>query len=679
MTIQASPVMHVRAWDPAGPSANIEFARVIELHRAGKSTLGHLPFAAFEEAGKRRRLVLGFIDGEVQGYIFYSTPRHHTLKLVHVCVSAELRNSGLAKSMVEFAIAENPERSMITAHCRSDYGIDGFWRALDMTPSAERPGRANAGSTLIIWTRRIGQRDLLEEALYASSRPLAVLDSNVLIDLYVSDVVDRHDRQESLGLTEDWVLDLLELSYSPEVHVDVNAFQPADERKGIQGSLSGMVPVRRDARMKALADAIAARMPQLLMAKDGSLANDAKHLADAIFAGADYFVTRDENLILATREWMQTEHHIEVVRPVELLQRLIPPPALTQFRSDLLESVGLTWTRLTASDPEIEEAFLNHRINEKGSFFRKQLQAVLARPSTAQLEVLSDERGRRWALLGTWITGGVLVVSVLRVGRGLLGSTIAFQLVRHLRSLALAQGTDSVRVTESAFDDVLRAALEADGFAGDPFEVAISEHPDPKRVSSLTTKKEVAAYERQNWPQVVLDRDVPVWVIPIQPKYARSLIGYNDTLLAAREKPVLGLSREFVYFAKPKVKTWALPARAFWYVSKDSKAREASAIRGVVAHSRIVEFAIMSVDEAIEQYRSLGILRGAQIEAQAEKGKVLVLRFEDTQILPAPVGRKIFNSLLAKHGVTTSLITMRSAKPGLFDEILRMQPGFEAR
>lgn len=679
MTEQARPTVDVRAWDPGSSAAAAEFDRVIELHRASKATLGHLPFAAFEEAGKRQRLVLGVIEGEVLGYVLYSTPRHHTLKLVHVCVCANAREGGLAKAMVEFAITANPDRSTISAHCRSDYGVDGFWRSLDMTPETQKPGRASSGSTLTVWARRIGQRDLLEEALYASTRPLAVLDSNVLIDLYVSDVVQRPDRQESLGLAEDWVVDLIELTYSPEVHVDVNAFPLPEERARIQSRLTALVPVRRDAGMKSLAIHLLAQMPQHLVAKDASLSNDAKHLADAILAGADYFVTRDVNLLLATRDWIQAEHHIEVARPVELLQRLLPTSALSQFRSDLLESVGLTWTRLTASESAVEESFVAHSAKEKATFLRKQLQAVLARPATAQLEVLGDERGRRWALLGTELTQKGLSVPVLRVARGLLGSTIAFQLVRHLRAVALAQGACSISVTEGALDAVIRAALEADGFANAPLTVEIAEHPNASLAASIYSTADVMAYERTNWPQVLLDREVPVWVIPIQPTYARNLIGYNDTLISGREKLALGLSREFVYFSAPTTKSWNLPARALWYVTKDEGAKDATAVRAVVAFSRIVDYAVVDVPLAVEQYRSFGVLKEQEIADRASKGRILALRFEDTQMLREPIGRNTLGQLLKKYDVNLPLLTARSVPPGLFDEVLRMQRGYETR
>jgi hypothetical protein len=333
--------------------------------------------------------------------------------------------------------------------------------------------------------------------------------------------------------------------------------------------------------------------------------------------------------------------------------------------------------RVTEVSRDLEETFLDSAGGEKGTHFRKSLQATLSHPATARLEELIDERGRRWALLGTEIVEGQVAVSSIRVGRGRLGATIAFQLVRYLRSLALARGAQQIVIAEPALDSMLRDALEADGFTGAPPRVRLAAYPSDFDVEQIQTPGDVAAYERKNWPQVLLGRQVPVWIIPIQPRFARELIGYNDTLLQTRERQALGLAREFVYFAAPKVKRWELPARVLWYVTKDNKAHEGTAVRGAVAHSRVVDSAVVNVEDAVEQYRTLGVLREKEIRARAYRGEVLVLRFEDTHELSSPIGRNTFNGLLKKHEVTTSLITMRAAKAAVFDDVLRLQRGRE--
>lgn len=445
--VRREQLLEVR-WCSAGSlTFDSDYGRVIELHRSNKATLGLLPYAAFEEAAATDHLMVGVIEGEVSGYVLFGTPRQQQLKLVHVCVDAAARGTGLAKTMIDAVIAANPGRTMMTAHCREDYDIDGFWRALDMAPVGQRPGRAAKGSILTIWARRIGQLDLFEAALYDSANPLAVLDTNVIIDLFASEAMPRPDRPESLGLGADWLVDVLELAISPEVTADVKQLDPG-EREHVQQRLDGLVTLRRESGMRATAKELERLMPAELLVRDRSLQEDARHLADAILAGADYFVTRDVNLINATTDWIQPAYGIEVVRPVDLIRRFIPPSAPTTFRSGHLESVGLSWVALPADLHDVSERFVNSGRREKASHLKRALQAALAAPATAQVEVLVDDRDREWALLATEVDSEGLVVPVLRVARGYLGETISFQLVRYLRSLALARGLTSLTITD---------------------------------------------------------------------------------------------------------------------------------------------------------------------------------------------------------------------------------------
>ncbi len=665
--------LSTRTWDPLAEAREQEFQAIVQLHRESKATLGHLPYAAFEAAGDKGQLILGFLDDEIAGYILFSTPRQHVIKLVHVCVGTTARRSGLARRMVDAVIDANPSRTIIAAHCRTDYGLDDFWRSLDMAPTAQRPGRAATGSVLTIWTRSIGQFDLFESALYDSVKPKAVLDSNVVIDLFSSTALERPERRESLGLEADWVAGEVEFTISPEVTSDVNRLQPEGERDRVRESLGGFVTLRREETMRDTAAELLERMPSELTTSDFSLSDDAKHLADAILAGADFFVTRDSNLLNATSAWIEGEFGLEVLRPVDLIQRLMPPAPPFRFRSEQLESVGLQWEAVTALPQKLEDAFLERTSNEKATYFRKQLQAVLARPATTELQALVDDRSRFWALLATEILDGVLNVPVLRVGSGPFGETIAFQLVRHLRAHALDEGCSHITVTDSAISPVLRSALTTDGFLGAVPSVELSWATPPEVAARTFTATEVSDYERSNWPQVLIERDVPVNIVPIQPKYARELVGYNDTLLNTRAKRALGLTRQVVYFSSPRG-DWEVPSRVLWYVTKDPKASPASAIRAVVAHSRVVDAAILSTENAIEQYRAIGTLRRSEIESYAKNGKVSVLRVEDTQLLESPVNRTAFDEILTKHGVTTSKITTRRAKPGVFDDVMRLQP-----
>lgn len=135
-------------WNPDFPGAETQFATVLGLHKANRSTLGPMPDTAFRERAKHSGLLLGRRDGVTVAYLLYDIPRHNLIKLVHLCVGEDARGSGIAKLLVEQAISLHPSRSMLTATCRTDYGIDGFWQSLGMHAASERKGRALSGSIL---------------------------------------------------------------------------------------------------------------------------------------------------------------------------------------------------------------------------------------------------------------------------------------------------------------------------------------------------------------------------------------------------------------------------------------------------------------------------------------------------------------------------------------------------
>lgn len=665
------PLPATRLWSPDDDDAVSTFDAVIKLHRESSGTLGHLPFAAFKAAGRKGQLVLGLLQGEVAGYVLFSTPRQHIIRLVHVCVDAQSRHSGLAKTMVDRVIDENSARTMITAHCRTDYGLNAFWQSLDMSLTGTRPGRALAGSTLDIWTRRIGQLDLFESAFYDSVKPKAVLDSNILIDLHSSAEFNRPEREESQGLEADWVAGEVEFTFSPEVDGDIAKLQPKEEGDRVREALAGYVKVRREPAMRATAAELLNRMPSELVESDASLAEDARHLADAVLARADYFVSRDSNLLAATAGWLEPEFAIEVLRPVDLIQRLMPPAPPDRFRSEQLESVGLLWQRVASVSQRLEDAFLDRHSNEKGTHFRKQVQALLAHPEAVEVQELTDEKGRQWALVAWSVAEKLLSIPLLRVGTGSMGETIGFQLVRYLRARALKLGCESIAITDPALSPVIRASLDTDGFEGSPPAARLSWFPPVEVTFDTATPTEVSSYERTHWPQVLPGSDLPLQIVPIQPKYARELIGYNDTLLNTREKLALGFAREVAYFCSPRG-SWEVPSRVLWYVTKDPKASATSAVRAIVAHSRVVDATTLPVAEAIERHRNVGILRQREIEGYAKNGRVSVLRVEDTQLLEEPIGRKTLSTLFSQHGVKGHLQTTRRVAPALFDSILSL-------
>ena len=368
--------MRAHAWSPDGPDAEREFQQVLALAKNAKATLGFLPDAAFRNAAAHRGLLIGVdFDGTVAGYVLYS-PARGLIKLVHVCVAPHFRKQNVARQLVDLAVALNPAATAVQAACRRDYGIDDFWRSLGMAPRAEKPGRKAGGSILTVWNRPLGEPDLFESALLSSGLPLAILDSNVVADLFSSDTVDRRDRDEALVLRSSWLLEQVNFAVTTAFDDELNRLENKAERDRQWKLTSDLDRVRTarpaDTRIeKALLELV----PPEVLRRDSSLEDDVKHLADAINAGADYFVTQDQNVLSYLQPALDKLcYELRLVRPSGLVVAVQLETEGPVFDSRELESADLVWQDVT---PEAEEeltlAFLSYALKEKPSEFHRTL------------------------------------------------------------------------------------------------------------------------------------------------------------------------------------------------------------------------------------------------------------------------------------------------------------------
>ncbi|WP_172405838.1 PIN domain-containing protein [Clavibacter michiganensis] len=665
--------MNVVVWKADLPDAQVQFDAVLAIHKANRARLGPMPDTGFRDRAKHGGLLVGVIDDAIAGYVLYDVPRSNLIKLVHVCVGNQARGTGLARVMVNTAITRHPRRTFITASCRTDYGIDGFWQSLGMYVASERAGRALTGSVLMNWVKRIHVEeglDLLETATLSSNLPLAVLDTNVINDLFLPSDTRRAHREESSQLEADWLQPLITFAVSGEVDNEISKNKDQTARQYVRAAtqhLTRLSTLRPDNR--GVEDNLLAATDRQLLIKDPSLKKDVLHIADAIHAGADYFVTNDGNVITAAQGWALGEQGIRIVRPHQLIAALSPTSFLTDFRSHLIDDGDLEWCAVFDVEPELEPAFRAYSAETKPEVFARRLRELLAKRQTTTVQKLVDSQGGLWALAAWELDGLTLRLPMIRSVRGERGSTVAFQLLRHFRREAWEHGATRVEVSDSGVTDTLDAALLADGFsAAKPRAAVLGPASADAAALAVTSPGEIRVAERNRWPLVVRDAGLETYVIPIQPRWATHLLGLNDGLISLRRRG-LGLSRDLVYFSGTRIVPSNLPARILWYATSDLKSEHV--IRRIVARSLLVDSVRLPVEEALSRFSKIGVLRRSEIEAAADKsGIVNVIRFEDTELLQRSISRhdEVFESHI--KGIVHS---MRRVSPKMFDEVMSIQ------
>lgn len=676
----------VAFWDPAGPAALSDLRSILRLAKRYSPTLGFLPNKAFTDRGRHKGLVLGRVNGELAGYALYDLPRAGHIKLVHVCVDDAARGSGLGRMLIDFVVELNPACHGVLAVCRRDYPLDKFWLSAGMVPKEEKPGRALKGSVLVNWWRPLGALDLFESAVVNSGMPLAVLDSNIVRDLYGPSEQRRDQREESQGLTAEWLEAAVNFAVSPHVDVELHNVPDPRERDVLRKGAAHLVRLRSSRPHEMNTESqLAELIGEPALNRDQSLNDDIKHLADAVNAGADYFVTGDANLLRVVRPWAKAKHGISVIRPHELVGQMQATLDRPSYESRLLESIELEWVPATAVDKaEVELAFIDYESKEKQRDFARTLRNRLADQPTTTTQVLVDEKGKAWALLSERILEGELRVPLLRVYRGARASTVSLQLARYLRRTAVGLGLQRITVTDHHLSGSAKVSLIEDGFFQEGNELTASVIADAMPVSDSIVQgllddgtEAIANVERRYWPLVVLASGIPSFIVPIQPRFAEHLFGYSNAAMFHTRKLGLGLSREHVYFyASGGTRIPDSPSRLLWYVTHD----RTDSVRQLVARSTTVESRKLRPKDAHALYGHLGTLRLREIESVAGKdGFVYAVRFRDSEILEVPLGRPQLRPLFERFGVAGNIQSVRQVAPEMFDSIVQSQTESEEK
>jgi len=655
-----------------------EFAdlrQVFALAKKHSNTLGFLPNAAFTDRARRGGLLLAWLDGVVVGYCLFDIHRAGHIKLVHVCVDEAARGSGLGKDLIDEAVKLNPHSNGVLADCRRDYQMDRFWRSVGMDPKGERPGRARGGSTLVRWWRPLGALDLFEEAALSSGLPLVCIDSNIVSDLYGLPETVRPDRDASLGLVADWLDAAVVFAVSPQVDHEMNRIEDPKERTAQRSGAGNLVRLRTTRpNDRTVEDELIDLIGDKQIRRDKSLRDDVEHIADAIRAGADYFVTNDINFIRCTSTWLFERYDIEALRPHQLITQLQAKLSQPVFQSSLIESVDLTWVPASnVLERDLEASFIESP--QPAKEFRRLLHALLADPAHTTVRALIDEREKLWALYATRVVGADIDVPLLRVVRGSRSTTVALQLARYLRRLTVKCGASRITVSDTPLAPSVVDALRIDGFdvqGSSPVASVLATVATESSVEAdqpgtkLDTPESIVQTEIRHWPLMIVTDRLPCYLVPIQPRWAERLFGFpNDALFHVR-KTELGLSREHVYFNGGN-QLRVTPARLLWYVTVD----KSNALRQLAARSRLIESVLLSPDEAHRRFGHLGVLSLREISQSARKdGLVNVIRFADTELLEPPYARSELRPLFDLHDVKGTIQSTREVSPAMFNDVI---------
>lgn len=622
---------------------------VIALGDKHRRTLGFLPRAGFQEAARQSQIaVVTTNDNALAAYcLFAATSRY--VRIVHVCVAESHRGKNLSRLLIDALANRFPDSHGFRLKCRRDWPANEMWPGLGFRPVNEVAGRSHEGTLLTVWWRPGNVNDLFSDFTVDSEQPLVSMDGSVFSDLY-------SERAERLAFAAPIAM----LSGDQAVALAVPHCLVAQLNRVTDARLRRrLIAAQQHYRILEHSDQVAPLMGGLLgrvsptdLQSDPSLESSARLISEAVAAGSEVFLTRDENAIRVLGPIALDLHSTSVIHPSELPSHLRRFSDARSYDPVRLKETGVTTSAARAEAWSIDALshLLNSQKGETKSSFRATLRSLTERaPSQLTRFVAQDSEG---SILAAWTVGNLregsqsLNVHFLRIARNGLASTLCRQLTQAFRQAAVQGGAYRILIHDPMLSVEVCRALEAEGFAhsssaGLSYEaIALDDVVTwqvarrklirwkvPQSLPLEVSEEQAAELERIFWPLKIVDAPLRTYLIPIRGPFADELLGHRPTLLP--RDLMLGLSREHVYYRTPRGMPHA-PGRVLWYSSgRDQQ---------VVACSRLLESIVADPETCYRDFRHLGVWTRSQVQAAVRSDEVGAIRFGDTRVFNNPVG-----------------------------------------
>jgi GNAT superfamily N-acetyltransferase len=647
-----------------------ELNAVIALSKRYQATLGQLPYAAFTDVASAGGLLGAIVDGELGGYVLFAR-RGRWVAITQLCVAEELRGRSLGLQLVEETARRNPSSPGIRLRCRTDFAANDAWPSLGFMARGQRAGRSRAGHLLTDWWRPISDESLLTFRGLDLQRLPVAMDTNVFRDI----AEPRVEFAESLALEDDWVEDLAELFVTSEVH---NEIAGTDRELGLLTKL----PRFRD--LMSTPDEwqpLARLLRETLPGGSGVGAADLRHVAQSIAGQAQFLVTRDGPLLKLASE-IEELHSLAVVSPAELLSRLHFSQNKEAYDPAVVASSNLQLRRGHSVPSKADFTRFCHE-GASASTLLERVRSVLAKTdSGGEFHLLETGDGELVALTAFIVSGEKTAITVLRAGGGPRSYTIVRHLAHELRVRQLARGGGKVVVTDD-LSDVVERALVNEGFVVGPGgaeaevdpQIYTQTEPFLSIMGGLPAEAPLAAavgrFELERWPAKVFVGEVPSYIVPVRPAFAKTLLGYEEPQLSLWERPdSLATARQHVYYRSP-ISTIRAPGRILWWVSGGPPR---GGIRGV---SWIDEVETRTPRILFERYGRGGVLTEQQIRTHAKVRSgwrdpaATAIRFSRTEVFDRPITLPQAKEIYPPIGRNGFLVSTRPVSERVFELFYR--------
>lgn len=649
------------------------------LHDRQKALLGPFPYSVFDLRAEDGTVVVATVGDAFAGYVLYELALSR-VRLIHLCVPPDFRRLGIARHLIEYVSEKHANLRGIRVRCRADYAAAAAWPKLGFNLTNEMPGRGSKPTQLQVWWRQHRVEDLFT-SIDDDDRLLAVLDHNVFLDLADP---NRNGAHESQVLHADWFTDRLRLALTPESGRETGRLIDHDQRLAQLRRAGGYEHLTVSSHVIAeMRDLIAQRISMSRLSE-----SDFNHLVYAAAAGADVFITRDEDLVRTAAAQIVAATGLRIMVPSDVVAHLDELAEAQRYRPVSVQGSGFRLQDTGSGGAAQLQHLLSTGGGERRRDWNELLRGATADPAV-RCQHLTDPTGH---VIAAWAQKSckehsTLEVPYLRIVPDVTGRTVLRHLLLELRARAVDAGCLRILVTDPCLTDRVRLTLRGDGFGDTGAGPAAFTLPvtsarsaakllpaGDERTTQLhrqvpVTSRRITELESELWPAKLLELPLPCYLISIQPPYARELFSLDDTLL---DRPtLLALSREHVYYRSSRNSPRS-PARVLWYASGAGNRRHG--IGAVVAASRLVGVTTGDPELLYARFARYGVWSLQQVTKAARgSGVVSALRIADTERLTRPVPFERLHDLATEKSCQIGTLLSPTAIPAELYEAIYLE------
>ena len=297
---------------------------IVKLGDANSKTLGFLPKVVFGEHASKGQILIAIEDGKLLGYLLYRVSRrglaYPKAVIMQLCVNQNYRGRGISRILIDALIELTKETfSRIELSCRKDYSSNDIWPKLGFTFSRERPGRAEKGSTLVVWVLVLRELPLLKAIEEGDSKIPVVADASVLFRLMSETPAGEQDMLKAEVLAMQEILEQdIELIKTQETFIEIERNQDQEQKQQTLDLIGDFPTVSIFGEIDEIVNELGSG---IFKSQSGNTLSDIKQIADAIAGKVPFFVTQDEG-IKNKRVAIEELYDIQILTPGELIAKV---------------------------------------------------------------------------------------------------------------------------------------------------------------------------------------------------------------------------------------------------------------------------------------------------------------------------------------------------------------------